>query len=79
MSRLLARLVEAEEELAGADGIAEERLHLLRRLVGARRGQLENAEAKNERLKDELASEIERRAARDALLGLRPIGGQSKD
>lgn len=68
VSRLLARLVESEEALAGFQGTDRDGA-LRRRLVGARRGQLENAESKLERLKDELGTEIERRAARDTLLG----------
>lgn len=67
VTQILSRLVEAEEMLASET--CEARQGLVGRLVGARRGQCENAESKLERLKDELASELVKRAARKLLIG----------
>lgn len=68
VTSILLRLVEAEEALADTEPDSD-RYGLAGRLVGARRGQVENAEGKLERLKDELAAEVERRTARDRLMG----------
>lgn len=65
--QITTRLAEAEEQLAGL--VDDDPLRgPVARLVGARRGQVENAESKAERLKNELARELKLRAARDLLM-----------
>lgn len=64
---ITTRLAEAEEQLAGLSDDDPLRGPVAR-LVGARRGQVENAESKAERLKNELARELRLRAARELLL-----------
>lgn len=71
VAQIMERLAEAEESLAELDQ-DDPRYGPTGRLVGARRGQVENAEVKFERLQDELATELERRAARAALLAQLP-------
>ena len=73
-ARLVAittRLAEAEERLAEL-GDADPLRGPVARLVGARRGQVENAESHLERLKGECAREIGLRAAREVLLASCP-------
>jgi len=66
--QITTRLVEAEESLAelSAD---DPRYGLAGRLAGARRGQVENATSKLERVTGELEYEVRRRRARTLLLG----------
>lgn len=64
---ITTRLAEVEERLAGLSDDDPLRGPVAR-LVGARRGQVENAESKGERLKNELARELKLRAARAMLL-----------
>lgn len=65
--QITTRLAEAEEQLSDIPDDDPLRGPVAR-LVGARRGQVENAESKAERLKNELVRELKLRAARDLLM-----------